>query len=35
VDDVVREAALMAAGRKLSGEAIVERCRAGLKEIFA
>jgi hypothetical protein len=31
---MIREAALMA-GRKLRGEAIVERSRVGLKEIFA
>jgi hypothetical protein len=35
VDDIIREAALMATGRRLSGEAIIERCRAGLREIFA
>jgi hypothetical protein len=35
VNDSIREAALMATGRKLNGETIVEICRAGLKEIFA
>jgi hypothetical protein len=34
VNDTIREAALMAAGRKLSAEALAETCRAGLKEIF-
>lgn len=34
VDDTIREAALMATGRKLKGEAMIEICRAGLKEIF-
>jgi hypothetical protein len=34
VDDTVREAALMAAGRKLSPERIAETARAGLTEIF-
>jgi hypothetical protein len=35
VNDTIREAALMATGRKLTGETIIEMCRAGLKEIFA
>ena len=34
VDDSIRESALIAMGRKLDGEAIIETCRAGLKEIF-
>jgi hypothetical protein len=34
VDDRIREAALMAAGRKLSPERLAETARAGLKEIF-
>jgi hypothetical protein len=34
VNDTIREAALMAAGRKLSAEALAETGRAGLKEIF-
>jgi Nucleotidyltransferase len=34
VNDTIREAALMAAGRKLSAEALAETSRAGLKEIF-
>lgn len=34
VSDVVREAVLMAAGRKLDAEALVETCRAALKTIF-
>jgi len=34
VNDTIREAALMAAGRKLGAEALAETCRAGLKEIF-
>lgn len=34
VSDTIREAALMAAGRKLGAEALAETCRAGLKEIF-
>jgi hypothetical protein len=34
VDDTIRGSALMASGRKLNGEAIIETCRAGLKEIF-
>jgi hypothetical protein len=34
VDDTIREAALMAAGRKLSPERLAETARAGLKEIF-
>jgi hypothetical protein len=35
VNDTIREAAFMATGRKLTGETIIEMCRAGLKEIFA
>jgi hypothetical protein len=35
VNDAIREAALMATGRKLSAEALAETCRAGLKEIFS
>ena len=34
VNDAIREAALMAAGRKLGAEALAETCHAGLKEIF-
>lgn len=34
VDDLIREAALMAAGRKLSPERLAETSRAGLNEIF-
>lgn len=34
VDDTIREAALMAVGRRLSPERLAERERAGLKEIF-
>jgi hypothetical protein len=34
VDDTIREAALMAAGRKLSPERLAETARAGLTEIF-
>jgi hypothetical protein len=34
VDDTVREAALMTAGRKLSPERLAETARAGLTEIF-
>jgi len=34
VDDVIREAAPMAAGRKVSPERLAETSRAGLKEIF-
>jgi nucleotidyltransferase-like protein len=34
VDDTIREAALMAAGRKLSSERLAETAQAGLKEIF-
>ncbi len=34
VDDTIRESALMATGRKVNGEAIIETCRAELKEIF-
>jgi hypothetical protein len=35
VSDTIREAARMATGRKLYEEAMIETCRAGLKEIFA
>jgi len=34
VDDTIREAAVMAAGRRLSPGALAESARAGLKEIF-
>lgn len=34
VDDTIREAALMAVGRRLSPERLAESARAGLKEIF-
>jgi hypothetical protein len=34
VDDTIREAALMAAGRRLSAEALAETSRAGLREIL-
>src|SRR5215831_7171849 len=34
VDDLIREAAPMAAGRKVSPERLAETSRAGLKEIF-
>jgi hypothetical protein len=34
VDDTIRDAALMAAGRKLSPERLAETARAGLAEIF-
>jgi hypothetical protein len=34
VTDAIREAALMAAGRKLGAEALAETCRAGLNETF-
>jgi Nucleotidyltransferase len=34
VNDTIREAALMASGRKVSAETLAETCRAGLKEIF-
>lgn len=34
VDDTIREAVLMATGRKLSPEAMAESSRAGLKEVF-
>jgi Nucleotidyltransferase len=34
VEDTIREAALMAAGRKLSPERIAETAQAGLREIF-
>ncbi len=34
VDDTIREAALMATGRKLSAERLAETSRAGLMEIF-
>ncbi len=35
VNDTIREAALMAAGRTLSAERLAESARAGLKEIFS
>ncbi|MDQ1405489.1 MAG: hypothetical protein QOG55_1118 [Acidobacteriaceae bacterium] len=34
VDDTIREAVLMAAGRRLRAEALAETSRAGLREIF-
>jgi hypothetical protein len=34
VEDTIREAALMAAGRKLSAERLAETAQAGLKEIL-
>jgi hypothetical protein len=34
VEDNIREAVLMATGRKLSPERLAETARAGLKEIF-
>jgi hypothetical protein len=34
VDDTIREAALMAAGRRLSPERLAEKAQAGLKEVF-
>jgi hypothetical protein len=34
VEDTIREAMLMATGRKLSPERLAETARAGLKEIF-
>ena len=34
VNDTIREAVLMAAGRKLTAEALMETCRAGLGAIF-
>ncbi len=34
VEDAIREAARMAAGRKLSPERLAETAQAGLKEIF-
>ena len=34
VEDTVREAALMAVGRKLSPERLAETAQAGLKEVF-
>lgn len=34
VDDAIREACLMASGRKLSPERVAETARAGLREIF-
>jgi len=34
VEDKIREAALMAAGRKLSPERLAETAQAGLKEVF-
>jgi hypothetical protein len=35
VDDTIREAVLMAAGRKLSPERLAETARAGLKEVLS
>jgi hypothetical protein len=35
VNDNIRESTLMAKGRNLNGEVMIESCRAGLKEIFA
>jgi hypothetical protein len=34
IDDTIREAALMAAGRELSPEKLAETAQAGLKEVF-
>ena len=34
VNDNIRESALMAKGRNLNGEVMIESCRAGLKEVF-
>ena len=34
INDTVRESVLMAGGRNLNPEALLETCRAGLKEIF-
>jgi hypothetical protein len=34
-DDTIREAARMAAGRKLTPERLAETAQAGLKEVFA
>jgi hypothetical protein len=34
VEDTIREAALMAVGRKLSPERLAETAQAGLKEVF-
>jgi hypothetical protein len=34
LSDVIREAALMASGRRLAPEAMRETCGAGLREIF-
>jgi hypothetical protein len=34
IEDTIREAALMAAGRKLSPERLAETAQAGLKELF-
>ena len=34
VDDTIREAVLMATGRKLSPQSLAESARAGLREIF-
>jgi len=34
VDDTIREASLMASGRRLSAERLAETARAGLQEIF-
>lgn len=34
VNDTIREAALMASGRKVSAETLADTCRAGLKVIF-
>jgi hypothetical protein len=34
MDDTIREAAVMAVGRKLGAERLAETARAGLKEIF-
>jgi nucleotidyltransferase-like protein len=35
VDDTIREAVVMATGRKLNSEAMAESSRAGLREVFA
>jgi hypothetical protein len=34
VNDMIRESVRMATGRRLNAEAMIESCRAGLKEIF-
>ncbi len=34
INDTLRESVLVARGRNLNGEALLETCRAGLREIF-